>query len=352
MSLRTFTVLALLTGFVIALAGFVVSREPGFVTTKGGEVVFPELTSHIDEVNKIVVRSYGRTMTMERGEQGWVLAESGGYPVQAKIIKSAILGFADLIYVEAKTRQKEKYSKLELQDPSVDNSKGRGVQIYAKTKDLLVDAVIGRTRFNMPGTTRDGIYVRTIGDPQSWLALGQLDVSSEPADWLMPGIVDIKSDRMKSVKLYHPDGEIIAVSKDVPSARSFALAGIPEDSRLKYDRDPDNIASVLDELELSDAVRADKFKFNTQNLIEATFETFDGLVLTVKMSSLTTPLTGKPEHWISLSAETPEGTLERKQEADKINAHVSSWVYKIPGYKASRLNKRLSEMVTRKQPNS
>ena len=350
MTPRTFSLLALTTALAIAAAGYAVSREAGFTTTSRGEVIFPDLGKRINEVGKIEIRTHDRTMTMEPGEQGWALKESGGYAIQSKIVKGAILGFSSLSYVEAKTRQADKYQKLELRDPEAEGSHGRGVRIYAKNGDRLVDAVIGKVRYDMPGTTRDGVYIRQPGDPQTWLALGQVDVSGLPSDWLKQEIVNIDAGRIKSAETRHPDGAVIRVSKSSPTDRNFVMAGIPEGKKLKYDRDPDNIATVLENFELDDARRVADILFDPKATITTRITTFDGLVVDINMTTRKNGRGGKSRHWVTLSARATDASSERHKEAAGINAHTSPWAFQIPGYKASRLNKRLSEIVKDKEP--
>ena len=345
MNPRTFFLLAFVTVLGVAAGAFAVSREPGFMTSRGGDVVFPDLNARIDEVAKIELRTPERTMTMNLGDGGWTLAESGDYAVQAKIAKGAVLGFAGLTYVEAKTRQADKYHKLHLQAPEAEGSQGRAVRIYAKNGDTLVDVVLGRVRYNMPGTTRDGVYIRKSDTPQTWLALGQLDISKLPSDWLKQEIVDIKAGRIKSAEIRHPDGEIIYVSKTAATDRNFTMAGIPDGKKLKYDNDPDNIASVLDELELADVRPVEDITFDPKTSIATRIETFDGLIINITMVARKSGAAGQSENWITLRAGAADASPERQKEAEQINAQTSPWAYQLPGYKASRLNKRLSEML-------
>jgi len=352
MSPRTFLFLSLLTVISVIAAGYAVSREPGFTISRGGELIFPELNAHIDDVNKIEVRTDKRTMTMTLSTAGWAMTEAGGYLVQPKIIKGAILGFSDLTYVEAKTRQSDKYKLLELQNPETPGSKGRGVRLYGKNGDVLVDAVLGRVRYNMPGTTRDGVYIRKLTDPQTWLALGQLDIAKDPSGWLIQKIVNIKSARIKSAEIHHPDGAVVTVSKNEMTDRDFVMAGIPEGKRLKYDSDPENIATVLEDFELDDVKPIADITFDPANTIRSRIITFDGLIIDVNMVERKNVASDRPQYWVTLSASTKAKSAERQAEAKAINAQVSSWVYKIPGYKATRLNKRMEEMLRDREPAS
>jgi hypothetical protein len=353
MTPRAFTLLSVMTIIGIAAAGFAVSREPGFMIAGPGEVIFPELNTRINDATKIVVQTSERTMTMALGESGWTLAESGGYGVQLKIAKGAILGFAGLTYVEAKTDRADKHHKLELRKPNAAGSKGRAVKIFAKNGDLLVDVILGKVRYNMPGTTRDGVYIRKSDETQTWLALGQLDVSRLPSDWLAQKIVDIQTNRIRSSEIRHPDGEVLHVSKTTQADRRFKLAGIPDGKKLTYDGDPDNMASVLEEFELTDVKRTEDMTFSPKETINTRLTTFDGLIVDIKMMSRIAKGASEAEHWVTLTAQAASpDDAERQKEARQINAHTGPWAFQIPGYKASRLNKRMAEMLKNQQPDS
>jgi len=352
MTPRTFGIVAIATVISVVAATVAVSREQGFTTANSGDIVFPELAAQINDVSKMELSLNDRTMTMERTDAGWQMAESGSYAIQPKVIKHAILGFSGLRYVDAKTRQKDLYLKLDLRGPEEEGAKGRAVKIYGKDGNKLVDVVLGRTRYNMPGTTRDGVYFRKSNDPQSWLGVGQLDISRDTADWLKTEIINIDAKRMKSARVTHADGETYFVSKPEPTGRSFALADIPEGKKLKHERDPDIIATVLEDLELDDANKLDPTKFAAGKIITAEFATFDGLLIDIRLAETGKMKSGKPDYWVTVSARTESGDKTITDEVAKINAKTSPWMYSLPGYKSSRLNKRLANMLKDKTPGS
>jgi len=123
------------------------------------------------------------------------------------------------------------------------------------------------------------------------------------------------------------------------------MAGIPDGKKLKYDNDPDNIASVLDELELADVRPVEDITFDPKTSIATRIETFDGLIINITMVARKSGAAGQSENWITLRAGAADASPERQKEAEQINAQTSPWAYQLPGYKASRLNKRLSEML-------
>jgi len=345
MTPRTFGIVATLTVISIVAATVAVSREKGFTTENKGDIVFPELEKKINDVAKVEIRLNERTMTMELKDNIWRMLESGGYAIQPKVIKHAILGFSGLRFVEAKTRQKDLYLKLDLRSPDEEGSKGREVRVYGKDGSKLVDVVLGRTRYNMPGTTRDGVYFRKANDPQTWLGIGQLDINREPSDWLKTEIINIDARRMKSARITHPDGETYLVSKPEPTGKSFAMADIPDGKMLKLERDPNIIATVLEDIELDNVTKTDPAKFTSDNIITAEYATFDGLIINIQMAETGEMKAGKPDYWVTFTARADTDSKNIVDEVTQINAKTSPWMYRLPGYKSARLNKRLADML-------
>lgn len=345
MTPKTLTSLAVASVISVAAAAYAVSNEPGFINVERGGRVFPGLNERINEVARIEVRTNGRTLSMSQGDGGWILEESGGYALKPEIVKGAILGFAGLTYVEPKTAKPDLYAKLELRDPEKQGSLGRAVKIISEDGDVLVDAVLGKVRYNMPGTTRDGIYLRLSGTPRTWLALGQLDVSGEPADWLQQELIDIAAARILSAEVRHPDGETLRIGKKTPEDPNFSLLDMPAGKHLKYDADPTNIATVLEALELEDVRKSGDAGINEDTAIRTSIRTVDGLRVDILMKNA-------DDHWVTLKATAENSDEKRVKEADAINRGVGPWAFKLPGYKATRLNKRLADMLKNREQGS
>ena len=347
MSLRTLTLLIIATIVSTALAIYSVILEPKFSTVKSGGVVFPELVSKIDNVSKLFIRTNERTMTMVHNDGKWVLEESDGYLLEPSRVRSAILGFAGLRYAEPKTRKEENYLKLDLRNPSKKESRGRAVEIYGVNGEKLVNVILGRTRYNMPGTTKGGIYFRKGSKSQTWLGVGLLEISRSPEDWLQTAIVNIPETRIKEARFYHSDGETIIV-KRLDEKNIFSLQDIPPGKKLKYDSDPRNMASVLQDFELEDVQKAGKIDSVGKKVVVGEFLTKDDLSITVHLVEITNKDQDNEEYWVRIKAKSENPSM--KSSVSKINEHTAPWIFKIPSFKASRLNKRLKDLLEDKKP--
>ncbi|NQV99441.1 MAG: DUF4340 domain-containing protein [Rhodospirillales bacterium] len=346
MTPRLLSILAVATVVAVGAAGYAVMQDQGFETVAENTAVFPQLREKLNDVAQVKIVTDTRQMTLVRKDNDWSMVESDGYPAEVKNIQKVLIGLADLVYAEAKTRKPELYAKLDLREPSVKEARGRHVSVFAADGSKLADVILGKTRYNMPGTTRDGIYLRFPEDPQAWLAVGQLEASRAPGDWLQTKIVSIEPKTVQRATFRHPDGEELTVEKASPMDEKFQLLGLPADRKLKFASDPNNMALVLEDLELEDVRKASHFDFSADNTLTADFQTFDGMTVTVRMIELKSPAGDNEEEqvdaWVQLSAQADKPDVAAR--AREITAHTAGWAFKIPAYKASRLNKRLAEI--------
>ena len=353
MTPRFLSTLAAASLIAVAAAGYVVSQESGFQTATVNSKVFPDLRDKLNDVTQLKMVNANRQMTLLRKDNTWSMVESDGYPAEVKNIQKVLIGLSDLVYAEAKTKKPELYEKLDLREPTIKQSRGRWVSVLGADGELLVDVILGKTRYNMPGTTRDGIYFRFPGADQAWLAIGQLEASKLPSDWLKTRIVNIAEKKIKIATFRHPDGETLTVQKASENDQEFELLDLPADKKLKYKTDPKNMATVLDELELDDVRKASHFDFSDTKTIKASFQTFDGLTVNVQIIELKEPAAEEDEedesvYWAQVSAQA-DGNGEAAQTAKEISDHTQGWAFKLPAFKASRMNKRLKDILTDKK---
>ncbi|MBT6093676.1 MAG: DUF4340 domain-containing protein [Rhodospirillaceae bacterium] len=335
---------------VIAVGAAAVSLNANQAGT-GVEVsgpVFPGLIEQVNTIAKVVIEHRGQTLTMVRaGKDGWTMAESDSYPVSAKVAEKVVVQLADLNFYELKTKKPELYSRLHVEDLGAKDSQARQIKLFDAGGKAAADLMAGRKRYNLVGTRKEGVYIRKPGNAQTWLAAGELDVEIKPGDWLVSKIVDIAEEKVAKVTIRHPDGEKIAISKPDPKVRNFTLHGIPMGKQLKYDTDPNNVAAVLDQLNLDDARKAGFVTFDADKTINSLFETRDGLTLEIAM------VAKGEEQWASFKASTMEGAKPGAVKlADEINKRVTGWVYALPSFKSTRLKRRMADMLKDNKPAS
>jgi hypothetical protein len=306
------------------------------VDPQAGKPVLPDLAQHLSDAARVTLVHGGNKATLVLDGKDWVVAEKGDYPADAAKVRQALLGLAQLNYVEPKTRKPEFYSRLELEDPAQKDTKSTLITVSDGKGGMLGEIIAGKRRIDELGGGTDGIYVRKPGnDVQSWLARGSLDVTGDTTQWLDRKLVDLPQDKVKEATLTQPDGAKLAFGRDKPED-ALALRDAPANIKLKSDTALVEPAGALAGLELSDVRPAAELAVPSEGVARAEYTSFDGLV--VKLSLFQQD--GKD--WARLEV---SGTGDAEKTAAELDAKLGKWVYALPDYRAKTLKTKLGDVA-------
>jgi hypothetical protein len=277
--MNTKTLYALIGAAIIALLAAVVinsSKKPQSDTTAQAQRVLPELHGHVNDVSAITLTGADNKVlaTLKRGTDGWAVAEKANYPADVAKIREFLLKLDQATLIEQKTSNEKRYADLGVDDVSAKDAKGVQVEIAGLEKPLKL--IIG----NFNGGGGGGTFVRRAGDPQSWLANGNLTVAKNTADWEKRDLTDIAAARLKSVTLANTDGKVLKVSKDQRGDTNFKVNDVPAGREVSSDFVANSLASVLANLRADDAFPA-KDMPPPEKVHKAQYAAFDGLVIEV-----------------------------------------------------------------------
>jgi hypothetical protein len=309
------------------------------VNPEADKVVLPEVGKRLGEVARVTLIHGDTKTTLLRQGEAWTVEEKGNYPADAAKLHQALLGLAELRYVEPKTRKPDLYPRIEVEDAGKAGSKSTLVTVSDAKGSLLGEIIAGKRRIDQLGGGTDGIYVRRPGNAQSWLASGTLALPGDSAQWLERGIVDLPRDKVKEAVLTQPDGSTLDIVHDKPET-PLALKGAPADTKLKGDAlvEP---TTALASLTLADVRPAASMPLPATGVTHAEFTSFDGL--TIKLALVDQD--GKS--WARFTA---SGTGEAEKQAQALNAKLSPWIYAIPEYKAKALRTKLADVTAPPKP--
>lgn len=308
---------------VVATAISLTKQQDVEQTVAAGGKMIPGLLETVNSAEALSIRSSAGTLTIQRGETGWSLAERNGYAVRPDRVRSVLIGLANLEKLEPKTQSPNHYAALGVEDPEGKDARSTGVEVMDGQGKRLAALIVGKPKWDVGGGAR-GVYVRPAGDAQSWLAKGRLDIGSEASDWLEREVIHIAPERIASVVTAHPDGETWTATKGEGKGAHLAIEGVELKDRYALD----GMASVFSHLQLDDVRPADDIAMAEKFLHKAEYKTFDGLTLRTRLA----PLMG--EHWLWIEVEGDEA----------LAAATKGWTYKIPAFKAARLTKRLADV--------
>ncbi len=356
MNPRRIIILAIVALVVVTSAVLFANRTTH--TSSDGELLYPELQAQAESTTAIRIYTAGDTRALEIVRDGadWTLTERHDHPVAAVKARNLVRALAGAKLVEEKTSDASKYSALSVAD--VSNEDAEGVRIELEGPASAVNLIVGK---DGPGGRSS--YVRRVGDATSWLVSEQLSASPEPRDWLRKEIVNISADRVQAATVETHGQQPYTASKDSRAAADFAVEPLPRGKELTSSSAANNIATALLSLSLDDVRPKSEFE-NDKPSAQATFKTFDGLVVELDgferddkhyitlTASFDTELaarfevkTADDESAADVAEDANAATNNVEQEAQELQAKTANWGYEIPGYKYDAIFRRLGEML-------
>ena len=346
-SLPLFAIITLL--FVIAAWFSVSQRTPG--TTVEKAPLYPELAGKIQDVARVEIKSAEESTVLSAKGDQWVLENRGGYPAFFSRIKPLVIAISKLEIREAKTANPDLYSRLQVEDVSAEKAKSNLVTLLDAEGKTLASLLIGKERVNRTDGSTNSLYVRKAGEEQSYLAKGAIMLSANPADWLENSLIDLSSDRLKSITIDHGGDKTVQAIREEKGSENYQLQNIPEGFKVKSQATMNSLASAVEELHFDDVNNAADFKWPAETLVTE-YETFDGLVASIKSAKI------EDQTWAEFSfkfigKEEPVKPTEDdqnqmpsvKQQAEMLNAKTEGWVYALPKFKAKMLTRSLDKLI-------
>jgi len=331
LALLAVTAVAVVAAIVVVRGGGTAQNDP-----LAGQPVLPEVAHRLSDVGRVtLVHGSGKTTLLRHGDN-WVVEEKGDYPANDTKVRQALLGLAELSFVEPKTRKADLYARLEVEDADKTDAKSTLVTVADAKGSLLGELITGKRRVDQLGGGNDGIYVRKPGDAQSWLARGTLDVAGDAPQWLDKKLLDEPAAKIKDATLTAADGSWLAFKRDKPEDKFALVVAPPAGKKLKSDDALGTPASALADLDLADVRPAKDFTFPTEGVAQARYESFDGLVVTVSL------VQQDGKDWARIAA---SGAGEAEKQAAELNAKLAPWVFALESYKAKMLETKLDDVL-------
>jgi len=330
----TFAGLAVATALALAIAVTTYAAQNRWAQPKvSGQPLFPGLAAQAGRIARIEIKQGEKSLTLARDKDGWTLADRGSYPAKADAARGLLVKLAQAELVEAKTRNKERFGLLELEDPEGKEAKSRLLRLTDDKGATIAEAVVGKKRYDAFGSSKSGTYVRKPGDTQTWLSNADLAVSVAPRDWVQPGVMDLTAAKIAKLTVEMPGEEPLVIQRDVADASKHVLAAMPEGKKLKETGGIEAIVRAAGSIELED-VR--KPTGAGEKAGTARIEADGGLTVTLDLRKQ------GEDYWLTLEATAGEG--EAKKTAEEIAKRAQGWELKVPSYKAQSILKRRADL--------
>jgi Domain of unknown function (DUF4340) len=334
---RAFAALALITLVAVAIAIATYAAQNRWSQAKvSGAALLPGLAAQANRISRLELQQGDKTLALAKSDEGWTLADRGGYPVKPGAVRALLVKLAQAELVEGKTRNKERFVLLELEDPAGKDSKSRWLRLKDDQGAIIAETIVGKKRWDAFGGSKSGTYVRKPGDPQTWLSNGDLDVSLNVRDWVQAGVLDVPSTKIVKLTVEIPGEEPLVIARDAADTAKHTLVGLAEGKKLKEGAGIDAIVRAAGNLELDD-VRKAAAAPPASDLSVAKIEADGGLAITVRLRK------EGDDTWVSLEASGAEG--DAKKTAEDIVKRTQGWEYKVPAYKAQAILKRRADLI-------
>ncbi|MFT5285163.1 MAG: hypothetical protein ACI8TQ_001325 [Planctomycetota bacterium] len=358
---KSLIILLILTTIVV-VAALDSLREPKTTSaeaTAGNGAFLEGLLDSINDVARIEVNSGGESLVATKSDDTWILESSGGYPAKFEIVKATLISLAGLKRAEGKTSNPESYSILGVAAPAAGPDSSMQVTLSDASGTKLAAIILG----NRKGSRAPQLFVRQAAAAQAWLVDGQVKIEMDPGFWMEKQFANITQDRIASVVINREGEPKLAIHKDRPTDTNFVVEDVPADRELIAESIANSIAAGLGFLSLEEVRPVGQIDFESGKVSQATFRTWDGLVVSVD----TTLIDG--EGWIRLTASAdarptilPEVVEEGAEpveptefegataeeiatEVAELNSALGTWAYRVPSYKLSSFEKRISELL-------
>ena len=335
MTPRQFAVLAVVAaGSAVAAVAVYTSSAKWSTATQGGERLFADLPSQIDQVAEIAVAQAGETITLARNGDAWVLKEHQSFPASAEKVSALLTGLSRAELVEAKTRKKDRYSLLGVEDPAGEDAVSHLVRLVDGQGGEVAAVIVGNARLDASGLGINGTYVRRPQDTQAWLANTRIDAGTEFTDWVNPQLFEARKEDVETLTVNLPDEEPLEI-KRAEDKRGHTLADIPDGMKLKYVNVVDEIVRAARTIEFSD-VRKFRTPSDDETVNTVIVELADDLEATYLIRR------ENDAAWLSLEA---SGEGESAKVADALNARAKGWEFRVPQSRVEEILKRRDDLL-------
>ncbi len=331
-----------------------------------GQELVPELKQNINQVTGLRVTKAGNQTVAEiqRTDRGWVVSNKANYPADMGRIRETLLLLANARLIEEKTADPDYYGRLGIQD--IATADATGVQLDIQGLSQPFSLLVGKSASGGAG----GAYVRRPGNAHSFQIDNRLPVPATTKDWLDRSLLDIAAARIQAIGIRQPDGQMLNLEKSARDQANFTVLDIPQGQSLKADTVANPLANGLAGLWLEDVFPAGEVKPAAAQWVDATYRTFDGLVVTARIFEadnkhfaqfkadfdeaqvrrFARPPTGAQQSSAPLQGSDSAQPVAVRDEAKRLTERLSPWVFVISAYKYDTLAKRMDHLLKSAPP--
>jgi hypothetical protein len=333
MNAKHLTTLAVLAAISVGVTAWVLqTTAPTVASDRRGETVVPSLVAKANDITGLSIRDGTGTLTIERRDNRFVTADSG-YPIKTDAVRDIVATSAELLFQEARTSDPARYGELGLADPG---AKDAGKEVTFRTAGGELASLVVGNRDSTVGGPTGGVFIRLKGQPQTFLARGDVRLPAARSDWFVGFDLDVKRNEIKKVELTGGGRDTVTASVNADKPGELVLADVPEK------RSPDSfkvsrLATLTESFTFQDVRKATKPAADARRMV---VDAGEGLRLTF------TAVGDVTEGWVQIAAEATSDAAQDK--AKLIASKVDGYDFRLPSNQAEVLSWTVTDLTDEK----
>lgn len=311
---------------VIAAGWSYISQNTFEEADASGALILPEIVSKAKDIVAMDVTSDGETLKLARVGKDWKLASRADYPADLSRVRDVVIALSQMRKLEAKTANPEKYTLLNLEDPSKGGTGSSQVTFLDEKGGEVASIILGKVKDGLLGASGDATYVRLPDNPQTWLASGKAQAEAIVADWVDENIYKLDPQKISKITVTPKGGVPLVLEKQ---GDEYIVLDVPDPTKLKDTQQLKLEISPYAGIVLLDVRKAKEGGEPDQvSVVEA-----DGTEITLKLFK------EDKGNWLTVTASGDS------DEAKAVTAKTAGWQYKIPPHVADGLSKTLKNYL-------
>lgn len=311
---------------LLVAASYFVLQDKNLSLSDETQMLIPELQDLINEVDGIVISKNDKSISLNKQEGVWRIAEVDNFMADTNKIATLLLDLRRFSLKEKKTTNPKNYPKLSLAESGDDSA----TKITLKNASgQFADISLGKQAIKSQGT-----YVRKNLESQVWLSDGILNLKLDSSFWIVTTILDVDSSAIKSVTFKPAESAAFIINKLTPVDQSFVLENIPTDMQVQAGVDLNSLANGLKNFNI-ESVAEKSIDHDEKIVISVIYQLFSGMTYQLDLFE------DGEKHQLSIS-------LANIDSNSHFDIQLENWRFDIPSYKFDALNKKLSELIESK----
>ncbi len=330
MKTQHLTTLAVVAAISVAATAWVLQTSaPTVASDRRGEVVVPSLVAKANDITGLSVRDDAGTLAIERRDNRFVAADSG-YPIKTDAVRDVVASTAELAFEESRTADPGRYGDLGLADPPAKDS---GKEITLRTASGELASFVVGNHDATAGGPAGGVFIRLKGQPQAFLARGNVRLPSVRSDWFVGFDLDIKRNEIKKVELAGGGREGVSASANADKPGELVLADVPE-KRSADTFKVSRLATLVESFTFQDVRKATKPADDARHMV---VEAGEGLRLVL------TAVGDVTQGWVQIAAEATSDAA--KDKAKLIASKVDGYDFRLPSNQAEIIGWTITDLT-------